>query len=947
MSNFEKDWEEQLAKLLVEAPIDPENQPLALKLDKGLIVPLRLDSKLEWSPKRATWRDLTSRWVSVTAGLNPTHLAALKNLFERFSRGGSLQISDLQAAVTLQTASPTALRECYETGVEIFADPQGDRILVPRDQVSYHLDIISNSEGLELKLAATPETPGTPDTPGIPDALAAPGIPAPAETSPFPEFKVVPSFPRETLQRLKLLPPEGIRIPLADTAIFWAQWAERPALRQILTPEARHLAENHSFQESHLEGILEPNRKDSRLMDFRWNVSRTTKGGDTTTYPLDAATAGQLERDLFGELGKSLGMVKVEAEQFFSRSFPVWELSRLRELVARVNSGSSGRITIDEDLDKLAIYSEIPDINLEITDAASGGYHLDIALNLGGERLRSADFLPAWGRHDRWWQTPAGNWVDLFSSQNRELQQILQEFSELGLTDFEGGTGWNVGLPQLGLVESLSALATTRQLSPQWKAQAAALLDPKPAPLPTLPEGTWRPYQEDGFQWLYARAHAGLGGILADDMGLGKTLQMLAVVASQPENSEPILAVVPASLLSTWQQQAAQWFPSLRVVVQATTIGKTADELKKKTREVLGADLVVTTYTLARIDMDFWETLEFSGIILDEAQAVKNPATATHKALTRLRSRWAFALTGTPVENREKDLWSILALTVPQLLPPLPVFERRLSQDALSERAATRQALGRKVWPFLLRRTKEAVASDLPPKIEQQITLELEPTQQGLYDKYLTAARLEAADPKAPRLNILTALTRLRQLSLSARLINPEIPEDGSKITYLMGALSDLASQQRKILVFSQFTSFLKVLRQQLDTVGTPYSYLDGTSRDREKQIADFQDGPNRVFLISLKAGGFGLNLTEADYVFLCDPWWNPAVEAQAIDRAHRLGQTRAVNVYRLVAANTIEERVLALQEKKRELIDSVLSPQENREVHPQITLEELRSLLD
>lgn len=353
------------------------------------------------------------------------------------------------------------------------------------------------------------------------------------------------------------------------------------------------------------------------------------------------------------------------------------------------------------------------------------------------------------------------------------------------------------------------------------------------------------------------------------------------------------------------------------------------------------------------MDIDFWQTQSFSGLVFDEAQFVKNPSTATHKALVRLRAKWAFALTGTPIENTATDLWSIMSLTVPTVLPSLPVFSRRFAAETLSDRSEAAAELSDRVAPFLLRRTKDSVAQELPEKIEQIVSIDLEPVQRTWYAKYLTAARAQAADANSPRINILTALTRLRQLALSARLIDHHAHEDGAKVTYLLQTLEGLRNDGRsssrkrhQALVFSQFTSFLAILRERLDEAGIEYAYLDGTSRDRDRQVARFQNGAVEVFLISLKAGGFGLNLTEADYVFLTDPWWNPAAEAQAVDRAHRLGQKRFVNVYRLVAADTIEQRVLELQEKKRDLIGAVLSGQENRDVSAGITLEQLRSLL-
>lgn len=926
--------------LFSSVEIDPRNQPLALQIEDDLLVPLRLDTKNAWSTRRARWRDLTSRWVSVTAGLNSAQLAMLRALFEQCAENGAVQIN------SLGESGLEKLRECYRSGIEIFSSPAREFVYVPVE-IGSNLRLQMTENDVGLRIEATP-------------------LMNPPENLPpvrLPGFCIAPACSRQIHESLFELQAQVAVVPPDETDHFWAQWeqwAEQSEINALLTLESRQLVESHHFGVATLYGILEMNPQDKRQIEFNWSIKRESAVGKVISLPLQTQNPSGLESKLMLRLGAHLGWREEAAREFFNHVFPIWELNRLRDLVTQINTSEYAQAVISPQLDQVNIFSEVPEMALDITDAA-GEYNLRLDWILGTERISSADFLPALGRSDRWWQSPQGNWVDLYSAKNRDIQAILQEFNELGLEDFQHGSGWKIDISQLGLVEALGRISQTRQYAHSWEESARALLEPRPAPALSLPQGQWRPYQEEGYQWLYARAVAGLGGILADDMGLGKTLQMLAVVAAlrQTQNqskektsresldSKPALAIVPASLLSTWEEQTRRWFPQLSVLVQSVSVGKTAADWERKTQEITHADLVLTTYTLARIDIDFWEKHEFSGLIFDEAQAVKNPATSTHKALSQLKARWAFALSGTPLENRERDLWSIFALTVPKLLPPLPVFERRLSSTVLSERTSVHRALSARISPFLLRRTKEAVAEEIPAKTEQVINLNLEPQQAELYQKYLLVARSEASQTGAKRINVLTALTRLRQLALSARLINPHLSEDGAKVDYLLQSLPDLAGQNHNILVFSQFTSFLNLLRTRLDAVGLPYAYLDGGTRDRGGQIDFFQQGEAQVFLISLKSGGFGLNLTAADYVFLCDPWWNPAVEAQAIDRAHRIGQTRPVNVYRLVAKNTIEQRVLAMQERKRELFNQVLTVAANREVSPRITLAELRALLD
>lgn len=974
MTSKETDWEQRLQALLRPVEIDPQNQPLALQVEDGLLVPLRLDSKNAWSTRRARWRDLTSRWVSVTAGLNTGQLTALRSLFDQASNQGLIQVD------SLDSTGLQCLQDCYHKGVEIFSDPARDFVYVPDDlDATMFLDIAETGAGLEI--SGKPLVKPNPKQP--PTQLSG--------------FRFAPAISGTFHEALADIQANPIIVSAPEIDHFWAQWeqwTETLDLVALLTPETRRLAQSHHFGPATLHGFLAVNPVEPRQLEFTWTLQRKSPAGKIISLPVDTHNPSKTVSQLMARLGAQLAWREESTRNFFNHVFPVWELNRLRDLADDINDTDCVRVVFSPQLEHTKIFSEIPEMTLNLSSFESGDYRLDLEWCLGSERVQSADFLAALGRADRWWQSPDGNWVDLYSPQMRDLQAILQEFEELGLQDFQRGSGWIVDISQLGLVQALTKFAKTRQLSPRWQENATALLHPQPVAVPSLPEGQWRNYQQDGFQWLYARAAAGLGGILADDMGLGKTLQMLAVVAawrrdhpvptvpdavtnagaeavpdtaggtvvdtvsdtvldtvSDTANStgatRPTFVVVPASLLATWEEQARHWFPQLRLLVQSVSVGKHPADWQCLRQKLDSVDLVLTTYTLARLDMDFWAECQFSGLILDEAQAVKNPATSTHRALTRLRARWAFALSGTPLENRERDLWSIFALTVPRLLPPLAAFERHLHHAALTERSAARHALSARVSPFLLRRTKESVASEIPAKTEQVIHLDLESHQAELYQKYLVAARLEAEGLRAKRLNVLTALTRLRQLSLSARLINPAVPEDGAKIDYLVDALPDLAAQDHNILVFSQFTSFLALLRARLEDQGITYAYLDGSTRNRRDQVDCFQRGSARVFLISLKSGGFGLNLTAADYVFLCDPWWNPQVESQAIDRAHRIGQTRPVNVYRLVAKNTIEQRVLAMQAQKRELFDQVLRGSENREVTPQITLEQLRALLD
>lgn len=442
--------------------------------------------------------------------------------------------------------------------------------------------------------------------------------------------------------------------------------------------------------------------------------------------------------------------------------------------------------------------------------------------------------------------------------------------------------------------------------------------------------GELRPYQREGLGWLDALTTLGLGGCLADDMGLGKTVQVLAFLerrrslrVESGEPHRPSLVVAPRSVLFNWIDEARRFAPQL------TLSEHHGGQRWHNFEAALRSDLIVTTYATLRIDIERLRKQPLDVVVLDEAQAIKNPTSLVAKATRLLDARQRLALTGTPVENRLEDLWSLFEFLNPGMLGGAQGFTRLLGQGDGS-REENLKAIARAIRPFFLRRTKAQVLAELPEKTEQTIFVELLPKQRKAYDQlaeYYRKMLLSSAeiDPLAPgnQFQVLTALLRLRQCACHEALIDPELSEAGSaKLDELLERLTEIANEGNKALVFSQFTSFLALAETRLEAAGIPYEYLDGQTRDRKERVERFQGDPTcPVFLVSLKAGGTGLNLTAADYVFLLDPWWNPAVEAQAIDRAHRIGRTRPVLAYRLVARDTIEERVLELQQSKRELV--------------------------
>jgi superfamily II DNA or RNA helicase len=451
-----------------------------------------------------------------------------------------------------------------------------------------------------------------------------------------------------------------------------------------------------------------------------------------------------------------------------------------------------------------------------------------------------------------------------------------------------------------------------------------------PAEPPASFVGKLRNYQREGLGWLRFLERFGFGGCLADDMGLGKTVQVLALLADRratggPDRPPPSLVVVPRSLIFNWMSEAARFTPQLKVL-DHTGLGRA------KAPEVFAEyDVVLTTYGTLRRDVVMLKDVAFDFAILDESQAIKNADSESAKAARLLRAHHRLALSGTPVENHLGELWSLFEFLNPGMLGQASVFQLGAGQRAPD--ADTRALLARALRPFILRRTKEQVAPELPAKTEQTLYCDLRSDQRKLYDElrdhYRQAllGRIETNGLARSKIQVLEALLRLRQAACHPGLIDKARQEESSaKLDALLPQLEEVMEEGHKALVFSQFTSLLAIVRARLDAAGVPYEYLDGRTRDRAGRVERFQNDPDcKLFLVSLKAGGVGLNLTAAEYVFLLDPWWNPAVEAQAIDRTHRIGQERPVFAYRLIARDTVEEKVLELQKTKRELADAII----------------------
>ncbi len=469
---------------------------------------------------------------------------------------------------------------------------------------------------------------------------------------------------------------------------------------------------------------------------------------------------------------------------------------------------------------------------------------------------------------------------------------------------------------------------------------------------PDMPEGldaTLRPYQRLGLAWLQFLQALGAGGILADDMGLGKTITTLAFLLrrKETEGPAPSLVVCPTSVATNWVREAARFTPGLRVLLLH------GPSRQRAAAAIADSDIVVTTYALLRRDLDALAAIRFRCAILDEAQNIKNADSATTRAAGRLDASMRLALSGTPIENRLRELWSLASFANPGILGTSRSFETRFERPIASDRGSPLAAeLRAVVRPFLLRRTKDDVLRELPPKTEIDRVVALRSADKRMYDALAHSLRASVARDVEKRgglssLSVFTALTRLRQMACDPRLVDPGLAHhetESAKREAFLELVRELVAEGRRALVFSQFVQLLTLWRRDLDAEKIAYEYLDGSTTKRDEVVARFQEGTAPLFLISLKAGGAGLNLTAADTVIHCDPWWNPAVEDQATDRAYRIGQDKPVTVVRLVAKGTIEEKMLSLKAKKRELTKVVMS--DDARALEGLTEEDVRTLL-
>ncbi len=580
----------------------------------------------------------------------------------------------------------------------------------------------------------------------------------------------------------------------------------------------------------------------------------------------------------------------------------------------------------EEDLKLAKVNRSQPSLSLNITSGIDW-FDVQAVVRFGDQEVSLQEIRQALRKKRRYVKLADGSIGAL-------PEEWLERYKHLFGLGEQHEDGLRFSAAQITLLDQLLSEADRARTDAEFERRRQRLRDFTGIQEHDLPQGfqgELRPYQKAGYNWLHFLHEYEFGGCLADDMGLGKTVQVLVFLLSLRERGHAQAAdliVVPRSLLANWQREVERFTPSLRVLEHFGP-NRTQD-----VQTFQAYDLVLTTYGVMLRDIERLREYRFHYAVLDESQAIKNPLAKTSKAARLLNADHRLVMTGTPVENTTFELWSQFAFINPGLLGNLEYFKSEFGRAIeVKGDEKTARALRKMVYPFILRRTKDQVAPELPPRTERVMYCDMEPAQRRLYEKTRDQYRamllglIEEEGLDKARMKVLEGLLRLRQICNHPRLMKASFRGDSGKFLMLMETLNTLREEGHKALVFSQFVQMLRLIRAALDEQGIPYAYLDGRTRKRQEQVDRFQNEPDLpFFLISLKAGGVGLNLTAADYVIHVDPWWNPAVEMQAADRAHRIGQDKPVFIYKLITRNSVEEKILQLQERKKALVQQLIS---------------------
>ena len=842
------------------------------------------------------------------------------------------------------------------------------------------------------------------------------------------ELLLMPIEPRptEALSRVLLGDGEAITIPAGDVERFETEHLE--ALTRALPILSADVSIRMPRPTTLRAALAVHVDAEEHHLTTEWSIRYICEDGEARhshgVPDLSAAAEGRIEG---GAAGRDIEGETRLAREVLNRLLPlaarhpaVWHPLDLRgmatarfmtETLPVLRELEAFDVEVDDDVPDYREAADAPVITTSVSDDEDrpDWFSLSVRVHVGEEEIPLALLMAAVAAGEPEVLLESGTWVSIDRPEIEALARLMEEGRELADPQAQGEL--RVSALHAGYYEVLESLGVIERATARWKERVGRLLERARAaeaaaehadgrsagggnaggagegadgvPVPEGMLATLRPYQLEGYRWLDFLRRAGLGGVLADDMGLGKTVQVLAAVQrlieqreetqgseptssgdpGEPEGTGPVLVIAPTSVVGSWVEQAERFCPGLRVRAVRRTAAKREETLAQI---VEGCDVVVTSYTIARLCEEEFIAQDWAWVVCDEAQFVKNHTSATYKAVRRLRSPSTIAITGTPLENSLMDLWALMSIAAPGLLPDPERFGQVYRKPIDRGDAEALGRLRRRMRPFLLRRTKEQVAADLPAKTEQVLAVELGAKHRKAYDQRLARERqrilgLLEEDTAQSRFIALKALTTLRQMALDPALVDGQAgdnasrtdspgkkpvrgmtgkaatapskgqpgpgrrPSPSAKVEVLLEHLGPIVSEGHRALIFSQFTRYLSGVREHLEDAGVRTAYMDGSTPDRQKVIDAFRAGEADVFLISLKAGGFGLTLTEADYVFLLDPWWNPQTEEQAVDRTHRIGQDKPVMVYRLVSTDTIEEKVMALKEKKAELFARVV----------------------
>ncbi len=917
--------------------------------------PVRLGRNDRWVRSGATWRDLAQPSGFATRDLRPDHVTALRSMLS--ATRGSHHYPDNQPIDLGDFGSDLwfHLERLARVGVALI-DGSGrpDAVALAPGRATASIDLTAGDEG-DTVLSVVATLDGT----TVPLALdpARTGIlgsPAHGLFVDHPDKLLLVPFASSVDERLaRRLTGPPLTVPHQEIDELLSVY--EPLLARTIPVRSSDGSVTISPIEL-LGPVLTVERTSVEVASLRWSF-RYRRGGHVTDYPIQESS-GSL-RDQVAE-GRTLGELELPRALLSQIASPDGSprdvtvtgskaIVLLTEVVPWLED--RGQVTVDVvgSAPELREATTDPLISISVLDPHDGGggggdngnqatlgthndwFDLGVDVRIDGETVPFALLFRGIANDDPYLALPTGTWIRLDRPEFVRLRELIDEAR--ALVDIDGDAVARINRFQAGWWEDLVALGVVEEQSERWAAQMVQLKElnapERVAPPPTL-DATLRHYQQDGLDWLAFLYHNGLGGILADDMGLGKTVQTIAlclhVLDGDPEAR--FLVVAPTSVVQNWQREVERFAPDVPVA----TIGGTAAKRKAPLAEAIGdARIVVTSYALFRLEFESYAALSWNLLLLDEAQFVKNHQGKTYQCARRLDARTKIAITGTPLENSLMDLWSLLSIAAPGLFPDparfTEVYRKPIETGRSPELLTT---LRRRIAPLMRRRTKDEVLTELPPKTEQTVEIELSPKHLRVYQQQLQQQRKKVLglvdDMGKNRFEIFKSLTILRQLALDPVLVDPEHGDIGSaKLDQLTEDLVQVVAEGHRALVFSQFTRFLALARARLDAAGIEHSYLDGRTRKRGEAIEAFTSGEVPVFVISLKAGGFGLNLTQADYCFVLDPWWNPAVETQAVDRAHRIGQTNPVMVYRYVSTGTIEEKVMELKAKKAALFSDVM----------------------